>query len=60
MNLIAQGNAKFNDVLEEIIKEFRVKYINFTEKISAMDGLFHQSFHTLEDTLETAKPFSSI
>ncbi|XP_055337807.1 DNA topoisomerase 3-beta-1-like [Paramacrobiotus metropolitanus] len=54
LNLIAQGQADFAAVRDHTLKIFKGKFRYFIEKIMLMEGLFHSSFTTLN---ESGKPF---
>jgi len=45
-------------VLDEAIKIFKQKFINFTEKFHHLDNMLSKQFGTNEQTLEQSKPFS--
>lgn len=55
LNLIAQGRAQFEDVLDFYNNIFEDKYDYFSRNISNMDDLFECSFTKLS---ESGKPFS--
>jgi DNA topoisomerase-3 len=54
-NLIAQGRAKFQDVIDHSLNMFRKKFEYFLANISKMDALFESSFTSLA---QTGKPMS--
>ena len=55
LNLIAQGRACFEDVLNFYVEIFEDKFEFFSKNIQNMDDLFECSFTKLS---ETGKPFS--
>ncbi|EAS05803.2 DNA topoisomerase I (macronuclear) [Tetrahymena thermophila SB210] len=55
---IAKGNKQFADVINDSMRIFQAKYLTFVENILKIDSLFGQFCTTIEDTLESAKPFS--
>ncbi|KAI9209300.1 DNA topoisomerase 3-beta-1-like protein [Polychytrium aggregatum] len=55
IKLIADGKAKYSDVLKEAIQVYSSKFDTFTKKIENMDHLFEATFSPLASS---EKPFS--
>ena len=55
LNLIAQGKAEFQSVLQHALDIFKRKFKYFVENILGMDELFEVSFSPLA---ESGKPLS--
>jgi DNA topoisomerase-3 len=55
LNLIAHGQADFEDVLRHAINIFRLKFKYFVENINGMDELFEVTFSSLS---ASGKPLS--
>jgi len=55
LNLIAEGKASYETVLQNTLDDFSQKFDNFSQNIQAMDELFEVSFSSLA---ESGKPLS--
>jgi DNA topoisomerase-3 len=58
LDMIARGQADYDQVLNAIIKTFTAKFEYFRGHISLMDEFFGTSFGTYEEAVLTAKGFS--
>ena len=55
LDLIAQGKANYESVLNHTLEVFKLKFLYFVKSISGMDQLFEVSFSSLADS---GRPFS--
>ena len=55
VNQIANGKSKYEDIVRDVLKIFKDKFIKFTENIGRSDKIFGKSFTSFEAAADNAK-----